>query len=419
MPMKAYCCIPGKTKSRKKAKEGSCPSLLYDLFKELEGANEIHIAAYLFNNPVYFDFLSSLAEKGCKVNITSIPILGYNDKPLEVESFKEKISGRQMAQLIYNKIQESGNMNLEIFPHKYVWYGALYAGGGASYSFHVKAIYAKFQGKMNKCILSSGNFMFTDPFHSDNVIVFEGILAYERAYAKFFEDLEKFSIPYKNYHNKYRNYKDEFQYSLLGREIRLKKNVFKNCFFTAPFYIYGETGSNHYAGNRIIELINQAKKRVWVCAQHFHDLISFDTERETLIKALYDKFLANQNIKFRFLKQVPHSSLADKRRAGIAETLFKFVMKAEQRFNRLAHDKFIIIDNTLIVSTANYTSTQFAFGKRKMDFIDKDTKIRKEDNFSEVNAFAIIPSCPKKVLSLYEDHFKALWESGQNIEINL
>jgi len=419
MPIRAYCCIPDRIKGAKKAKEGSCPALLFDLFSELEEAEEIHIAAYLFNNPVYFDFLASLAEEGCKVNITSLPILGYNDKPSKIEGYEDEISGRQMAKLIYKKAIETKNIELKIFPHKYIWYGALYVGGGASYSFHVKAIFAKFLNKLNKCILSSGNFMFSDPFHSDNFIVLEGIPSYEKPFSQFFEDLEKSSIPFDKYKSQFKTPEDEFLYSFFGKEIELNPIDHMNCFFTAPFYFYGNVGSNHFAGNRIIDLINNAKERVWICAQHFHDLISFDPHRETIIKALYDKFLSNPKINFRFLKQVPHSSLADKRRAGIAETLFQFVMNVDQRFNKLAHDKFMIIDSTLVVSTANYTSTQFAFGKRRMVAGKGEDRIVKEDYFSEVNGFVIIPECPKEVIDLYECHFNKLWDSAQQIEINL
>jgi len=419
MSIRAYCRIPEKINSSLKAKEGSCPALMYDLFSELEGATEIHIAAYLFNNPLYYDYLSQLARKGCRIRVTSLPLLGYSDKPSKVEGFVDRISARQVAQEIYAKMGETANMELEMFPHLYVWYGALYAGGGASYSFHVKAIYAKFPNTENKCILSSGNFMLTDAFHSDNIIVLEAMPEYEQAFARFFDDLGKFSIPYDDFCSKFTRYRDEFLYSFAGNEINLRKDRFRNCFFTAPFYLYDHAGSNHYAGDRIIELICKAEQRVWICAQHFHDLISYDPGRATIIKALYDKHLSDPAVRLRFLKQVPHSNLADKRRAGISEVLFQFVMKAEQRFNRLAHDKFMIIDDTLLVSTANYTPTQFAFGKRRMDLKEGNRKFSKEDNFSEVNGFAFIPACPEEILRKYEHHFDLLWEQGQEIQISL
>ena len=418
MPIRAYCRIPEIQKGSVRRIEGSCPELLFDLIDELKDAKRIDIATYLFNNPIYLDFLIKKAKDGTIINITTLPISGYNDKPKKVDGLPEKTSAKEMARNAFEQIARIKNISLRFFPHQYVWYGALYAGGGASYSFHVKAINAFFNNGKQKSILSSGNFLSTDPYHSDNIIVFENIKRYNTVFDKFLFDLKDRSISTKNFNKKYLKYSDEFLISFNGKEKRLEKKYHKNCFFSAPFYLIDGIGSNHYAGNRIIELINGAKNRVWICAQHFHDIISFDKERATIIKALYEK--SHATIEYRFLKQVPHSSLADKRRAGIAETLFKYVLKAEQRYNRLTHDKFIIIDNTLIVSTANYTSTQFAFGKRKMDFVnDKKEKFRKIDNFSEVNGFAIIPNCPKSVLNKYEQHFNALWSSGADIEINL
>jgi hypothetical protein len=42
----------------KKVCEESYPELLYDLMSELEGANQIHIAACLFNKPILFEILT-------------------------------------------------------------------------------------------------------------------------------------------------------------------------------------------------------------------------------------------------------------------------------------------------------------------------------------------------------------------------
>ena len=112
--------------------------------------------------------------------------------------------------------------------------------------------------------------------------------------------------------------------------------------------------------------------------------------------------------------------MADKRRAAIAETLFQYVLNAKQRVNKLVHDKFLIVDNSLIVTTANYTSTQFAFGKRKMEMtFGKGDKQVKEDYFSEVNGFLILPNCDSNALQVYEKHFEMLWDEGNDVSINL
>lgn len=93
--------------------EGSCPALLYYLFPELDGAIEIPIAAYLFNNPIYTSFLIHLAEMGTKVYITSPPINGYSLKKTRVEGKKEKVSGREAAVEAYSRISKTENIQLK------------------------------------------------------------------------------------------------------------------------------------------------------------------------------------------------------------------------------------------------------------------------------------------------------------------
>jgi len=415
LAIRSYCCIP---KDRRKSKEGTCPDLLYSLLEELKGASEIHIAAYLFNNPVLFEFLVGLCRKGTKVYVTSIPLSGYNNTRKKVIDYENKISAREKAREIYSRASETKNLALKIFPHLYVWYGALYNDGGASYSFHVKAIYARFKSGTSRCILLSGNFMFTDPAHSDSLVVFEEMPEYERAFAIFFNDLERFAIPIKRFRKHFKTYKDEFLYSFGDLQLSLRRRNFRHCFFTSPFYVYDDVGSNHYARERIIEVIERAKTRIWICSQHFHDVIPFDKSPKTLVGALLDKSRSAPNTQIRLLKQVPHSSLSDKRRAAITETLFQYVLKAEQRYNNLVHDKFILADNTLIISSANYTPTQFAHGKVTMKFKSRHRTIKKQDYFSEVNAFAVIPNCPKNALKQYEQHFETLWNDATQLKIS-
>jgi len=421
MTIKAYCRIPAIENKSYKPKEGGCPELLYDLLGELDGAKEIHIAAYLFNNPTYFAFLHKLSSNGCKVYITTLPTAGYSDRKLKVAGYNNKISGRDMAHTIFRDIDNAPNMCLSFFPHQYIWYGALYADGGATYSFHVKAIYAKFNNQVSKCILSSGNFMFTDPYHSDSMLVFENEPVYEKYFVKLFSDLKNHSIRSNAYYTTYKSYEDEFMLAFYGKETNVEINSQEQCFFTAPFYHINGIGSNHYAANTIIDLINTANKRVWVCAQHFHDVLSFDPERTTtIVKALYSKLSQNRSIDIKILKQVKHASLADKRRAAITETLFQYIAPAQQKYNLLAHDKFILVDNSLIFSTANYTPTQFAFGLRTMKYKNPaGYKFVKKDNFSEVNGFAVVQECPQDVLNTFENHFSLLWDNGAFINIQL
>jgi len=420
MSYRAYCRIPSINKSKFRHLAGGCPQLLDDLISELAGAVEVHIAAYLFNSPIYFEALKNLANNGCKIYVTSLPINGYSDKKVPLETYTEKVSGRDMAKHIYEKIYNNNNMELLIFPHMYMWYGALYAGGGASYSFHVKAVLVKYSNNKYKSILSSGNFMCTDPLHSDNLLVIDDNHEYNKIFQRFFNDVENIAIPFSNYVERYNSVKNDFDYTFLGNEIDLSCSDVEKCFFTAPFYNIEGQRSNHYAGKRLVEIIQSAQSRIWICAQHLHDVSTYDGSVEnTIVKSIHDLWQSNPSIKLRFLKQVGHSSLSDKRRAAITEILSQFVFKSEQRINKLVHDKFIIIDDTLIVTTSNYTPTQFAAGERKMEMEIDGDKCVKRDVFSEVNGFVIIPNCPKNLLQDYENHFNLLWNAGTDISVNL
>ena len=221
MKVKAYCRKPASSSTSHRYPEGGCPQLLYDLLEELKGATEIHIAAYLFNNPIYLNSIKSLVKQGCKVYITSLPIRGYDDKPVSVNGFDKKISGREMAIEVYNEIQGIPGINFYVFPHMYMWYGALYADKGASYSFHVKAILAKYADEEPKCILASGNFMFTDPPHSDSFIVIQGSKEHTQVFSRFFNDVESYSIPYSDYIDLYKDAKSDFNYSFIGKKLTL------------------------------------------------------------------------------------------------------------------------------------------------------------------------------------------------------
>ena len=80
---------------------------------------------------------------------------------------------------------------------------------------------------------------------------------------------------------------------------------------------------------RIRELIRSSTRRVWICAQHFHDLISYDPNAITIINEIFDLHIHNPHMNLKALKQVAHSSLADKRRAAIAETIFQYELHSQ------------------------------------------------------------------------------------------
>jgi len=300
----------------------------------------------------------------------------------------------------------------------YVWSGARYAGGGPSYSFHIKALFADFGKGKQKCIISSGNFATGDPPHSEDMLVIKNNQVYIRAFRRFFKDLLHKSILYEDYHNKEQT--DDFFF--IAKKTKVNRKIFSKAFFTSPFYNIGKVGSNHYASQKIIRLLRKAKERILICSQHFHDISPYDPKATSIISALKKIREANPRIKIYALKQVSSKGwLADKRRAAIAEFFFQHQLKAKQRYSRLVHDKFIIVDeDKMNVSTSNYTPSQFAWDeKRVMKFKDEEGDIHtKTDTFSEVNAFVILENVPK-IVKQYENHFWKLWKTATEIRIDI
>jgi hypothetical protein len=415
MPIRSYCRIPPRGS---KCREGSCPQLFTDLKNELRDADTIDLAICLFTNSLLRAFLIDEAHKGCHIKIISLPPLGYNDKQLNMPGYTEKKSARDLAEDNYSSIMGEPSISLFIFPYMYYWYGASYSGNNPSYGFHMKAAHATF-GDLKKSLIFSGNISTGDLKRSENMIVIENIASYNNAFEKFFSDIITHSMTYPNYmHANTTGLVYDFNFSGMSNAVHVPQTLFSDAFFTAPFYTVGEVPSNHYASDKIINKIRESHERIYICGQHVHDLGSYDPTAHTIFSALKEVKDNHDHVDIKMLKQLTHKGLSDKSRAAIAECFFKFYLKCPQRTNKLVHDKFIIADNTLIVSTANYTPTQFAYGLREMKLkVDEEHTYLKNDIFSEVNGFVIISDL--SIVASYIAHFEHLWVGGADIEISL
>lgn len=435
---------------------GSNPRIYLHIERELlsssKDVEEVHFALYLFNNRRLYGVLKRLAAS-CRVTVTSLPLTGYDRRKIED------------AQYIYVDIarRKLGNFSLLIFPHMYVWYGAEYAGGSASYSFHIKAGYIMYKNGSCKLILTSCNMAPGDPYHSETAIVIEDPSCntpYSEAFKKFFEEVERLALPWDQYYaevsNLPRELQQAFDFVFIGKQ-GLKdwtEKFVDQAFFTGPFIKIKGEGSTHYARKKLVEIIQKAENRVLVCAQHVHDLAPFNGYTGlTLIGALIEKKRERPNIEVKVLKQVPSRGLADKRRAAFVECHLNYA-GIEQKANKLVHDKFIVVDDTVIITTSNFTATQFGWGDRAMEYTvkrdfnevnkvvdralkffgysknlvsvrpvmsrkksEQRTKIIKRDIFAEVNGFIIIED--HEIANKLASYFYRLWNhpSSEVIEI--
>jgi hypothetical protein len=433
---------------------GSNLKIYHDIINELkekeELIEELHLALYLFNNLHLLNELIRLASKSVKVVVTSLPLTGYD---------KRKINA---ARQVYTAVPINTSFDLLIFPHMYVWYGAEYAGGGASYSFHVKSGVIKYKDGTAKVFITSGNLAPGDPTHSEVAAFIESDShsPYVKPFELFFAEIERRAKPYKDYAHQVgglsENLQQVFDFAFVGgaNPVNYHDNDVSCAFFTSPFINIEGIGSNHYARLRIVKAIKSARRRVLLCAQHVHDIAPFDSfAGETLIKALKGAKASNPSIDVKILKQVSSAGLADKRRAAFVEAHLEYA-GIKQRENKFVHDKFIIADDTIIVTTGNLTATQFGWGERQMEFktgirdlakveeaiksanfffgnspnrvrcrlIQKrkgkpEVKVIKSDVFSEVNGFVEIRDA--ELADNLERCFNRLWNHRLSSDIKI
>jgi len=433
---------------------GSNSKIYLDIVNELtyreNEVEQIQLALYLFNNRQLYSKLLGLAKKGARIKVTSLPLTGYDRRKLG------------SAKSVYYKALKDGTITLQIFPHMYMWYGALYAGGGASYSFHVKSGMIEYKDGTSKVFLTSGNLAPGDPTHSETAVFAEALhnSSLIEMFKAFFDEIEKRSKPFEDYNKLVRQFSPELQqvldFSFIGgvNVTNFETHQASSAFFTAPFITFGSEGSNHYARKRLVEIVLSAKKRLLVCAQHSHDISPFNGYPEqTMIDSIIQTKRANPNIDVKVLKQVASSGLADKRRAAFVEGHL-YHAGVPQRVNKLVHDKFVVADNTVVVTTGNFTATQFGWGERRMEFktdtdnlkavqnvIDSATdffgtpkgyvfarmtrprkgapkvKVLRNDTFSEVNAYMVIKDF--EVAEHMAKYFEELWNHRLSADVEI
>jgi hypothetical protein len=409
--------------------------------------SEIHLALYLFNNENLYDEMAALSKKGIKITITSIPLFGYEEK--------KAVS----AEKVYSRATNDGCLDLLIFPHVYQWYATRYVRGrsGLAYSLHIKAGLIKYKNSTCGMFLTSGNMAVHDGVHSETAIFIQDVLTApsSEAFSQFFKELEGRSKSAKEYINETKSLDQEmnavFDFSFVGGSgTGIVPSASPYIFFTAPFIKYGNIGSNHYAREMIVDLIDRATKRVYLCTQHLHDVSPYDGySGKTLIQSLVEA--RQRGLDVQCIKQSESKSLTDKKRASFAECHLHY-NHIPQKINSVIHDKFILIDDAAVVTTSNFTATNFGWGEAKEmvlglpveDFqkakevtnaaksfygITDETVtcsispkgvaavVKRVDNFSEVNGFIVTKNA--EVIKSLENYFNQLWSHPNTKDVQI
>lgn len=386
MPFYSFFDSPEEYDNSVFYKQGGSPGLLAGLIQFIEERKEliteINLCWYLFNNKKLYDYLVGLSKLGIKVNIVSIPLEGYDGgnprKITDIETgelSEGQFSKFGLARLIFQDAfyKENENLSIKFFPHIYLrsQYVKPFSRGEMPYSLHIKAgLIKKKDGYV--ALLSSSSMAVRDLVKHESMVFVEDEPGYREPIWNFFQDIRKVSIPIKKFTSELNSGKNDYE--------QLNDVNNPSAHFTAPFYF----DSPHLLENKVIALLKNAKNKIIIAAQHlaaynyqfksrFHSKIQADEIRKGILGVVVEK--AKEGLEITCLSQTfsAPEELAEKfesdhfREPSNKKSFSKLVTDlAKQKnaryfVNQDFHSKFIIIDETLIFCSYNFTPTQFIF----------------------------------------------------------
>jgi hypothetical protein len=387
MPFYSFFDSPEKYDNSVFYQQGGSPGLLAGFIQFIEerkdSITEVNLCWYLFNNRILYDYLVGLSERGIQVNVITIPLEGYdNSNPKKLVNLEtgnkseEKFTKYDSAKNIFNEVFHNttfGGFNIYFFPHIYLRsrYIKPFSRGAMPYSLHIKAGFIKKKDGF-AALLSSSSLAVRDLVKHESMIMVEDEKAFQLPMQKFFMDMFKACIPIKNFTTEFNTGRNDYQ-------LKTDVNNFA-AHFTAPFYF----DSPHKLEERVIKLIKKAKNRIIIGAQHlaaynyefkskYHSKVFGDKIRKGIIGEIVEK--AAEGLEIIFLSQTfsPPEEYAGHfkgfyfREPSNKKYFSKLIselakLKSVKYFvNEDLHLKFIIIDETLIYSSYNYTPTQFIY----------------------------------------------------------
>lgn len=350
---------------------GSSPELLTDLENWLRNvgseAQELHIALYLFNNLELWNLIEEISQKGCKVFIYSIPLEGYdNDKPIEIFSAKTGASlGRKtklfFAEQIYQKAKENKNLNIQfyIFPHMYLRSSKVrkFSRGAMPYSLHCKIMMLKCRSGKTFVGISSSNLAVRDASKIELGFVSELNPKGIASVIDFFEGLRENSISILDFDEN----KDYSHFQIVKRETPAKANLM----FTSPFYLNSST----IFEKNIETIMSRAEKRIIICAQHVcaYNYYSNNKNHKGFLTEVLNK--AQNNIPTTIISQTYVDENGQSYGCRAPQNIKQFTIFIREAKNSGCqyytnpniHAKYIVVDDVVLITTSNFTPTQFIY----------------------------------------------------------
>ena len=354
---------------------GGSPAILDRLCNSLSDDNanirSVDIALYLFNNYKLLSTLMDLAKNGCTVNVYSIPLEGYdNENGADIYSYINntllgKYTKYELARKVYDEIRAFKNPNFHfyIMPHMYIRSSRLkaFSRGKMPYSLHCKTWLIQYRNNAMVLGITSSNLAVRDAPKIE--LEFTTLLntRTEAANAiRFYRHMIQNSIELREFNEDggYTNYR--ITECMVPERSRLS--------YVAPFYCDSPT----LFEDRLMQMINHAERRVIIVAQHISAYM--DTERDNILTCALNK--ARNGVHTLFISQTYADANDDEGRRGDyrvpqnTKSFVEFVEMAKKTancvyyVNKNLHAKYMLIDNILIVTTSNFTPSQFTYRRQ-------------------------------------------------------
>lgn len=244
-----------------------------------------------------------------------------------------------------------------------------FSRGALPYSLHLKSMLIETE-EDTISVLSSSSLAVRDKIKMENLIICENDRYINEPNRLFFSHLIQTSIPIQDFdlENDYTNY-----------EVPIFQNPSNSkCFFISPFY----ENSPFEAEERLRSLIHKAKRRIYIAAQHIAaykyaypgkfavPACTGSVNKNGFLFDVIEK--ASQGLDVRCLSQTFVNSNGEslgcrkpQNKGSFAEFIKHYERQPTARYacNSNFHSKYIIIDDAVVITSCNFTPTEFIYLK--------------------------------------------------------
>lgn len=377
------------------------------LDREADGIAEIYLSMRLYNNGVLHEKMKDFANRGIKVTVISIPLAGYDDNyPKNIykyetnESYRHGATIYSLAKEIYEDIERLNNENytLRIFDHACVRKSTVryfYSRRWLPYSLQNKSVYIKYKdGGKTVTGLTSSDLAVGHQSKAELMLLVEDTLASCEITEMFFSNMLNHSVRLADWQNPHPDYHYEME-TVYGGNVEMN-------YFTAPFI----QDSPVKMEEKIMDIISSAQERIYICAEELTAFKYRDIKNRVLrpgiLGAVFEKCREGIQVKCLSRTYVDiNGDLQGQIEPTDSAGVKKLIKQVDQlgscsySVNRNVNAKFIVVDNTIIVGTGNYTPTEFICGDVSIDNSESAniSGISYRGKYSRVNHYIIIKDC--------------------------